>query len=426
MNVSCRVEGRPSQSIAEHIRHSGREGWNSRAIARSRRIDAEQALGVSTPYPFGFWMLEDIGQLFQESDARPAGTPMMFRARFADGRFSQVEMPFRMVSDTELLETVLGHFAGLTYFGNRDLEAFRALDQGVGETIIALNWRITSVITSSAHVERFGPARSTFDASYIICLFGRHEYFFLQNALFSRGKRVETVEFIYVSNSPELTETLQKEALIAERIYGLSITLVTLTGNAGFSGANNAAARFARSDRLIFINPDVFPRDDDWVMKHAEILETRPRASTTLFGAPLYYDDGSLMHGGMYFVVDRGLSVKPTEIEAKPLLRVEHYGKGAPAWSDRYAASRPVPAITGAFVSVERSWFERLGGFTEDYVFGHYEDADLCLKSLDAGVPAWLQDIRFWHLEGKGSVRRPVHEGGSIVNRWHFTRPGAR
>jgi hypothetical protein len=26
-----------------------------------------------------------------------------------------------------------------------------------------------------------------------------------------------------------------------------------------------------------------------------------------------------------------------------------------------------------------------------------------------------------WHLEGQGSHRLPVHEGGSLVNRWLFT-----
>ena len=36
-------------------------------------------------------------------------------------------------------------------------------------------------------------------------------------------------------------------------------------------------------------------------------------------------------------------------------------------------------------------------------MFGHYEDADLCLKSLHAGAPAWLHDQRMWHLEGKGA-----------------------
>jgi hypothetical protein len=71
---------------------------------------------------------------------------------------------------------------------------------------------------------------------------------------------------------------------------------------------------------------------------------------------------------------------------------------------------------------VERAWFEKLGGFTEDYVFGHYEDADLCLKSLQAGEPAWVHDLRMWHLEGKGSHKMPQHVGGSLLNRWLFSR----
>jgi hypothetical protein len=71
---------------------------------------------------------------------------------------------------------------------------------------------------------------------------------------------------------------------------------------------------------------------------------------------------------------------------------------------------------------LDRKWFENIGGFTEDYVFGHDEDADLCLKSLEKGVAPWIHDIKLWHLEGKGSHRHPVHEGASIVNRWLFNK----
>ncbi len=190
------------------------------------------------------------------------------------------------------------------------------------------------MLNATAPRKRSLPVHSSYVCS------GKSEYFFIQNALFSTGHGVSDVEFIYVSNSPELTETLQKEARIAEKVYGLSLTLVTLTGNAGFSAANNAAATFARSDRIVFVNPDVFPRDDGWATTHAAILESKPKEQTVLFGAPLYYDDGSLMHGGMYFEIDQGLSVKPAAIQASGLIRVEHYGKGAPASSDRYTRSR--------------------------------------------------------------------------------------
>src|SRR5207244_3739964 len=64
-----------------------------------------------------------------------------------------------------------------------------------------------------------------------------------------------------------------------------------------------------------------------------------------------------------------------------------------------------------------------IGGFSDEYVLGHYEDADLCLKSLENGSPAWMHDVKLWHLEGKGSARRQAaHEGASIVNRWLFNR----
>jgi len=110
------------------------------------------------------------------------------------------------------------------------------------------------------------------------------------------------------------------------------------------------------------------------------------------------------MHGGMHFEVDVGLSLSGGQPIPTRMCRVEHYGKGAPPETVRYTRSRPVPAITGAFMSLDRTWFEELGGFTEEFIFGHYEDADLCLKSIEKGVAPWLHDIRLWHLEGKAPL----------------------
>jgi GT2 family glycosyltransferase len=245
---------------------------------------------------------------------------------------------------------------------------------------------------------------------------------FLQAAFFSGAALAQEYEFVYVSNSPELTETLVKEAKNCARIYGVSIVLVCLPENAGFGAANNIGAKYARSNRLMITNPDVFPRDHLWAERHAGILESQPAEQTAMFGAPLYYDDGSLMHHGMYFEVDKGISIRPEGIFERPMIRTEHYGKGAPAWSRGFAAPRAVSAVSGAFISAEQKWFETLGGFNEDFLFGHYEDCDLCLKSFARGVPVWVQEFPLWHMEGKGSVKRESHEGGMLVNRWIFTR----
>ena len=291
----------------------------------------------------------------------------------------------------------------------------------MGGELLRLNQRIVEKFSVSPYVERFGPAFGTLKGSILVCLFGKAEYLFLQAALYSELAGIDDYEFIYVSNSPELSDRILSEAQIASRIYGMQITVVILSGNAGFGVANNVAAKVARSDRLVILNPDVFPKDPSWAKRHSDLLAERPAHETRIFGVPLYYDDGSLMHGGMHFEMDRGVTVDDGRNVTWHLLRVEHYGKGAPSNRNPYTEARPVPAVTGAFISCGKAWFERLGGFSSNYIFGHYEDADLCLKSVEAGVAPWMQDLKMWHLEGKGSLRLPVHEAGSLVNRWVFT-----
>jgi hypothetical protein len=44
------------------------------------------------------------------------------------------------------------------------------------------------------------------------------------------------------------------------------------------------------------------------------------------------------------------------------MLRVEHYGRGAPPHANPFLVSRPVPAVTGAFMCFDRKWFERIHG----------------------------------------------------------------
>jgi GT2 family glycosyltransferase len=389
---------------------------HSFAFSRVRRTDVNAALGVPPGLLFGFWAVVEMGSQL------PGGPAILIRARLQDGHGAQMETPRLMVSDAQLRTTILGYFSTTEVNGNRDIESFMALESGIGSGLVALNRRITDSIIAGAWVSHYGPVRASYRGSIIVCLFGKPEFLFLQAALFSQSPEAAEYEFVYVSNSPELTETLEKEARNCARIYGVSIVLVCLPDNAGFGAANNVAARHARSDRLLFTNPDVFPRDPGWAALHTAIIESAPAEQTAMFGAPLYYDDGSLMHHGMYFEVDAGVSVRPDGIVARPMIRTEHYGKGAPAWSTHFACPRPVPAITGAFISADRAWFEALGGFNEAFLFGHYEDADLSLKSYARGRPVWVQDFPLWHMEGKGSTRRAEHEGGILVNRWLFTR----
>jgi GT2 family glycosyltransferase len=390
-------------------------------LARSRRKDIEKAVGGAPRHKhFGIF---GLGQ------ARPPVTPgsdagdlCTATIEFENGISRSQKLEVRYFDDAAFVEIALNAFSALEYYGNNVVESFAALDSGLGDRFIELQAAHVNRIARAGSCERFGTANSSPRATIVVCLYGRPEYQFLQNALFGLGPSAAEYEFVYVCNSPELIDGLHKAATISQRIYGLSQAIVALPANAGFGMANNAAANYARSDRLLFVNPDVFPRDNSWGKVNRAILEAIPKKKTTLFGARLFYSDGSLMHAGMHVDAETGVSIRDRNVENRPVLRVEHFGKGAPPNLATYRGTRPVPAISGALMSVDRRWFESLNGFAGDYVFGHYEDADFCLRSLEKGVVPHVHDLEFWHLEGKGSTRLPCHDAASTINRWHFTR----
>jgi GT2 family glycosyltransferase len=388
---------------------------STEAVYRYRRTDVSEALNLPADRNFGFWAIVTLER--PETMSAPAELTLSVGAER-----KTFTHQIRMVDEERFMEIALEHLSMTQAVAYAPVETFRLLDGGLGRSLIALNAEVCRRMGRGAQTVQIGKALTRPEASVIVCLYGKPELLMLQCALYSKCRGIENYEFIYVSNSPEMADLLIKDASIANRIYGMPITLVLLPGNAGFGVANNIAAEVARSDRLLITNPDLFPMDQDWPLHHNRLVDELPLAQTALFGAPLYYDDGSLMHGGMYFEIDVGFSFKNQQATRCEMLRVEHYGKGAPPHTNPYLGSRPVPAISGALMSIDHRWFESLGGFSPEYIYGHYEDADLCLKSFSAGRPAWLHRLPFLHFEGKGSAPRPAHEGGRLVNRWHFTR----
>src|SRR5208337_1256948 len=143
-----------------------------------------------------------------------------------------------------------------------ETECLYQLDKGLGRRLIELNTRIVQRIAAGAYQEQFGPRRQHYAGSFVIVLFGEANYLTLQAALFSQCRDYDQYEFIYVSNSIELSDTLVKDATNASKIYGISITLIILPGNAGFGVASNTGAAAAQSDRIVFLNPDVLPREN--------------------------------------------------------------------------------------------------------------------------------------------------------------------
>jgi GT2 family glycosyltransferase len=395
---------------------SGQVLGTTMAVARCRKIEPDERFRGSDSNLAGFWTVLRV-----QNPAHITSKLELIVVTADQKRRCIVESAVAVIPE-RLRDLALEYIANAQYYGDHTVGTFLELDKGIGQALIDLNHGIVERIIESSYCMRFGGAqKGAYDGSIIVCLFGKLEYLTLQAALFSECPGFERYEFIYVCNSPELGEALVADAAIAARIYRVDITLIILPGNAGFGAANNVAATAARTDRLLFVNPDVFPRAKDWPRRHAEMVRGLPSDHVRFFGTTLYYDDGSLMHGGMYIEIDGGLSIRNYKIIRRDALRVEHYGKGAPTEAENYRRSRPVPAVTGAFMSIDRDWFEKLGAFSRKYIYAHYEDVDLCLRSLQSGVPVWVHDLPFWHLESQGSTQEPAHLGGMLINRWLAT-----
>jgi GT2 family glycosyltransferase len=130
----------------------------------------------------------------------------------------------------------------------------------------------------------------------------------------------------------------------------------------------------------------------------------------SVIGPKLLYADRTLQHAGLFFY-------------ALPNGQWQnmHYWKGYGARFEPANFEREVPAVTGACMIVRRQDFLAVGGFTEDYIVGDYEDSDLCLKlRASGGLCLYMPSIELHHFE-RQSMPKPSSEemdrGSTIYNR---------
>ncbi len=375
-------------------------------MGRTRRADVDSHLAASRPGEFGFWalgignpeMLDRIALsfVFENESAVPIEVARTFSQSLVD-----------------FFATVLATFGRRSVIGNMTARSFADLDGGLGDIIGRLHRQISSqrAVVSRSHFGR----RDEVLVSLICVLHGFPDFLYLLVAQFAKFGTLEGFEFVFVNNSPELEEVLIRDAELASYVFGADIQVIGLNQNAGFSYANNVGVSVAHGRTVAIINPDVFPRDSTAVDRLRGLGKSLP--GNDIVGGKLFYADGSVMHEGMYFEKDQKLSA----LCNGPIWTVEHFRKGFPDTTVPVAGE--VPALTGALLVLEKSLYERLKGFSTDYIFGHYEDADLCLRVKQAGGRVILDPaLSYWHYEGMGSIKQPEHIGSGLYNRWLFAR----
>jgi len=250
----------------------------------------------------------------------------------------------------------------------------------------------------AASVRRIGEGRERPLCSIVVPLYKVLDFLPFQIAAFASDPGIaSSCELIYVLDSPELAETVEHLLTGLYLIYGLPMTLAVMPRNGGFAMSNNRAVALARGEYLALVNSDVVPIEAGWI---GQLLARLADGSVGMTGPKLLFEDDSLQHAGLFFARDhRGRWLN------------HHYYKGMPRHYAPAEIERPVPGVTGACMVLKRSLFEQVGGFTEDYVIGDYEDSDLCLKIRSQGLDiVYVPGAELYHLE-----RRSMRESADYM-----------
>lgn len=176
------------------------------------------------------------------------------------------------------------------------------------------------------------------------------------------------------------------------------IRVLASEGNIGFAAANNLAAREARADWLVLLNPDAFAHPD-WLARIRDAIREYP---------------GATMFGSTQLRADRPEILDGAGDHYHPLGLAWRGGEGDPAET----VDRDVEVFgpCAAAAVYRRDAFERAGGFAQRF-FCYYEDVDLAFRLRLAGETCvQLADARVDHV---GSTTAGA---GSDFIRYHVTR----
>jgi len=162
---------------------------------------------------------------------------------------------------------------------------------------------------------------------------------------------------------------------------GSKVLLIALRDNIGFARANNLAAREARGDYLLLLNPDTLVLDGA-IDRLALFANANPAAGIwggrTLAGDRKLDPTSVWARMTLWSLICRALALD--KIFANSTL---FNAEGIGGWNRDTV--RRVDIVTGCFLMIRRELWEALGGFDRAF-FMYGEEADLCLRATKLGA----------------------------------------
>ncbi|MGA9117270.1 MAG: glycosyltransferase, partial [Bacteroidota bacterium] len=184
------------------------------------------------------------------------------------------------------------------------------------------------------------------------------------------------------------------------------VTLIANSSNAGFARANNQALKRARGRHLLLLNPDTVVQEDT-VRVMLEFFARHPDAG--LAGCMVLNPDGSFQLACRRSFPSPWVAF--TRIAGLSALfpRSRLFGRYNLTYLDP-GATYEVDAVSGSFMMISRSAYEKVGGLDETF-FMYGEDLDWCYRIRQAGLKVYyVHATRIVHFKGESTRRSGMDE----------------
>jgi GT2 family glycosyltransferase len=188
------------------------------------------------------------------------------------------------------------------------------------------------------------------------------------------------------------------------------VRLIPTDQNLGFAAGNNFLAPHARGKRLLLLNPDVIVYDNAIGELYA-CSEELPEAGA--WGGQTILPEGK---------IDPGAQQSTPTLGRLMLAAIGQEQRTIGGLSEDATGPQSVEGLSGAFLMIDRSRWDAMGGFDTGF-FMYAEELDLCFRLRQAGHPLYMTPkAKITHLVGGGTAISPGRATSIARAKMHFLR----
>ncbi|MCB0730854.1 MAG: glycosyltransferase [Ignavibacteriae bacterium] len=195
-----------------------------------------------------------------------------------------------------------------------------------------------------------------------------------------------------------------------------SVITIENKNNVGFGAANNQGLEISKGKYILMINPDTLVNENTFEIM-LKFLAENPNIG--LAGCKVLNPDGSLQLPCRRSFPGPWVSFTKVTGLSKLFPKSKIFAKYNLTYLDENK-SYEVDAVSGSFMMMTRSAYEKVGGFDTDF-FMYGEDLDLCYRVQKSGLKVfYVSETEIIHYKGESTKRSKIDETKIFYDAMHL------